>query len=65
MVSDNELPFNFSEPLSIVTEEELKADVAGVEAEEKEWREKVREEQNRPDRKNRLKERIQLGYQLK
>ena len=64
IIDDEEVPFNYKEPLSIVTEEELKADATSLKQEEKEWREKVRAEENRPDRKNRLEERIQLGYQL-
>ena len=59
-ISDNDLPFNYKEPLSIVTEEELQADGARVEAEEKEWREKVREEQKRPDKQHRLEEKEKI-----
>ena len=64
-ISDEEKPFNYKEPLSVVTEEELKEDVARVEEEEKTWREKVNEMENRTDRNHfpRLDERRKLGYQ--
>ena len=60
-ISDNEFLFNYKEPLCVVTEEEIKEDAARLEAEEKEWREKVREEENRPDRSDRARERRKLG----
>ena len=41
-ISDEQFPFNYSEPLSIVTEEELQADAARVEEERKAWREGLR-----------------------
>ena len=65
-ISDEEKPFNYKEPLSVVTEEELKEDAARVEEEEKTWREKVNEMEKRTDRNHfpRLDERRKLGYQL-
>ena len=36
-ISDEQFPFNYKEPLSIVTEEELKAEPARVEQEKKAW----------------------------
>ena len=36
-LGDDAIPFNGKEPMSFVTEEELKADAARVEAEKKEW----------------------------
>ena len=59
--NDEEVPFNYKEPLYVVSEEEIKEDAARVEKEEKEWREKVREEENRPDRNDRARERRKLG----
>ena len=41
-ISDEQLPFNYKEPLSVVTEEELKADPARVEEEKKAWLEELR-----------------------
>ena len=36
-ISDEELPFNYKQPLFVVTEEELKADPSRVEQEKKAW----------------------------
>ena len=41
-ISDGELPFNYKQPLFIVTEEKLKADPARVEEERKAWLEELR-----------------------
>ena len=41
-ISDEEIPFNYKQPLSVVTEEELKADVARVEEEREAWLEELR-----------------------
>ena len=41
-ISDEELPFNYKQPLSIVTQEDRKADVARVEEEKKTWLEGLR-----------------------
>ena len=61
-ISDEENPFKYKEPLSLVTEEELEADRVRVEEEEKAWREEVRKEHFRADKRNRLEERKKLGY---
>ena len=57
-ISDNEFPFIFSEPLSIVTEEELKEDVARVEAERDAWLEEVakKEEERKTEEEKRKRE---------
>ena len=61
-IGDNDTPFNYKEPLSIVTQEELDADRARAAEEEKTWREAVRNEHFREDKRNRLEERKKLGY---
>ena len=61
-IGNEKIPFNYKESLFIVTEEELEADPARLEEEVKTWREEVRQEHNRPDKKNRIEERRKLGY---
>ena len=40
-ISDEQIPFIYKQPLSIVTEEELQVDGARLKEEEKEWREEA------------------------
>ena len=41
-ISNEQFPFNYKEPLSVVTEEDLKADATRVETEREAWLEKLR-----------------------
>ena len=59
-ISDEEIPFKYKEPLSIVTEEELKADQTRLEDEEKAWREEVR----KVHKSRNYEEMKKLGYRF-